>query len=164
MLSVRELKEVTRRLDVAALEKQLGPFVLIQHPMTGAANRSATLDTRALPNPGAPPRGVFDFEDLWVATLPPLRARDSFVLGRSPDCELVIDEDTVSKQHAQIDWNDGIAVLHDLKSANGVFVNGVKVTIHKLTDNDLIMLGSARMFFMLVSTLRRRMGINTSAR
>lgn len=164
MLTVRELKEVTRRLDVAALEKQLGPFVLIQHPMTGAASRSATLDTRALPNPGAPPRGVFDFEDLWVATLPPLRDRDSFVLGRSPDCELVIDEDTVSKQHAQIDWNDGIAVLHDLKSANGVFVNGVKVAIHKLTDNDLIMLGSARMFFMLVSTLRRRMGINTSER
>lgn len=164
MLTVRELKELTGRLDVDALGRQLGPFVLVQHPLSASAGRSPTLATRALPNPGAPPRGVFDFEDLWVATLPPLDRRDSFMLGRAPDCELVIDEDSVSKQHAQIDWNDGIAVIHDLKSANGVFVNGQKVAIHKLTDNDLITLGSTRMFFMLVATLRRRMGITTSER
>ncbi|MDP2275813.1 MAG: FHA domain-containing protein [Archangium sp.] len=164
MLTVRELKELTVRLDVEALARQLGPFVFVQHPLSASASKNAGLVTRALPNPGAPPRGVFDFEDLWVATLPPLARRDSFVLGRSPDCEFVIDEESVSKQHAQIDWNDGIAVLHDLRSANGVFVNGQKVAIHKLTDNDLITLGSARMFFMLVATLRRRMGITNSDR
>ena len=168
MLSVRQLKELTRSLDAAALEKQLGAFVLIQRPLISDAKRVETLATRPLANPNKPgtSRGVFDFEDLWVATLPPIRSRDSFVLGRSPDCELVIDADTVSKQHARIDWSRGVAHLSDLQSSNGVFVNRVKLgnDLRALEDNDLITLGSVEMFFMMVTTLRRRMGINASNR
>ncbi len=158
MLTVRELKELTRRLDVVALEQQLGPFVLIAHPMPPETNRAVSLSTRPLTKPGAPARGIFDFEDLEVVTLPPIRGRDSFILGRSPDCDLVIDADTVSKQHARIDWHGGAAEVKDLGAANAVFLNGVKVNgMQKLTDNDLITLGSAHLFFMVVSTLRRRM-------
>lgn len=165
MLSVRELKELTRRLDVPMLERQLGPFVLVQRPTMGAAKRTEQLTTRPLANPGKPSKGVFDFEDLWVATLPPLSTRDSFVVGRSPDCDVVIDEDTVSKSHARIDWVDGEATVSDLGSSNGVFLNTVKLRgTQKLADNDLIALGSVDMFFMLVATLRRRMGIHASAR
>jgi hypothetical protein len=94
VLSVRELKELTRSLDVTALERQLGPFVLVQRPTVGVPNRASSLVTKPL-GKVAPSRGVFDFEDLWVATLPPLSSRDSFVLGRAPDCDVVIDEDTV---------------------------------------------------------------------
>ena len=164
MLSVRELKELTRRLDVPTLEEQLGPFVLVQRPTPGVAKRSNVLATRPLGRP-APQRGVFDFEDLWVATLPPMSSRDSFVLGRSPDCDVVIDEDTVSKSHARIDWSEGKATLSDLGSSNGVFVNRVKLGAkHELADNDLIGLGSVDMFFMLVATLRRRMGVSAGQR
>jgi hypothetical protein len=123
---------------VVALEQQLGPFVLIQHPMPPGAAPAVSLATRPLTKPGAPARGIFDFEDLQV-TLPPIRGRDSFVLGRSPDCDLVIDADTVSKQHARIDWHGGAAEVKDLGAANAVFVNGEKVKgMLKLTDNDLI--------------------------
>ena len=168
MLSVRELKELTSKLDVAALGRQLGPFVLVQRPMLADPNRSTTLTTRPLADPTKPAtsRGVFDFEDLWVVTLPPMGSRDSFVLGRSPDCDLVIDEDTVSKQHARIDWSNGVAQLSDLASVNGTFVNRVKLRggMQKLVDNDLITLGSVEVFFMVVATLRRRMGITSSDR
>lgn len=158
MLTVRELKELTKRLDVVALEQQLGPFVLIAHPMSTDANRAVSLATRPLIRPGAPAKSIFDFEELEVVTLPPLLGRGSFVLGRSPDCDLVINDDTVSKQHARIDWHGGAAEVKDLGAANAVFVNGVKVSgAQKLTDNDLITLGSAHLFFMVVSTLRRRM-------
>ena len=160
MLTVRELKELTKTLDVFALEKQLGPFVLIRHPMPPENKGAASLATRPLTNPGAPARGIFDFEDLEVTTLPPIRGRDSFIVGRSPDCDLVIDMDTVSKQHARIDWHGTNAQIKDLGAANAVFVNGVKVSgMHKLEDNDVITLGQAHLFFMVVSTLRRRMRI-----
>ena len=136
--------------------------------MTSITKRVQTLATRQLADPNKPAasRGVFDFEDLRVATLPPIRTSDGFVIGRSPDCELVIDEETVSKQHARIDWTRGEAHLSDLRSSNGVFVNRVKLgtNVQKLADNDLITLGSAEMFFMMVATLRRRMGSNSSVR
>ena len=161
MLIVRELKELTQRLDLPALEKQLGPFVLVQRPRSAPpANRANTLETKSLAGKVPRSKTVFDFEDLWVATLPPMSSRDSFVLGRSPDCDVVIDEETVSKTHARIDWQDGAATLSDLGSSNGLLLNTVKVkgTV-KLGDNDLIALGTVEMFFMLVATLRRRMGV-----
>jgi|APLak6261666879_1056058.scaffolds.fasta_scaffold02160_2 hypothetical protein len=164
MLSVRELKELTRRLDVATLERQLGPFVLVQRPTPEAPKSIEVRVTRKLPpsNKPAPPRGVFDFEDLWVATLPPLSERDAFVIGRSPDSDVVIDEDTVSKQHARIEWAGGRASVADLGSSNGVFLNTVRVRgRQELVDNDLLALGAVHMFFMHVATLRRRMGVRT---
>ncbi|MBL8910323.1 MAG: FHA domain-containing protein [Archangium sp.] len=163
-LSVRELKELTARLDEAALEKQLGAFVLVQRPLP-AGVRTETLSTRPIADPSKPakPKGVFDFEDLWVATLPPLSSLDSFVIGRSVDCDVIIDEPTVSKRHAKLHWVGGNATIEDLGAANGVFVNSVRVKGHlPVKDNDLLALGTTHMFFMLVGTLRRRMGINRS--
>jgi hypothetical protein len=160
-LSVRELKELTVRLDEKKLEQQLGPFVLVQRPIQPAP-RTDSLSTRPIADPTRPakPKGVFDFEDLWVATLPPMSERDSFVIGRSVDCDVIIDEPTVSKRHAKLDWVDQKAIIEDLGAQNGVFVNAVRVKgRHPVKDNDLLALGTTHMFFMLVATLRRRMGI-----
>ncbi len=165
MLSVRELKELTVRLDVKALEQQLGPFVLVQRPRAEKPRTPDLRSTRRLPDTSRPATsgGVFDFEDLWVATLPPMSERDSFLLGRAPDCDVVIDEATVSTHHARIDWVDGQASLEDVGSSNGVFVNSVRLhQKQSLSDNDLLALGTVHMFFMHVATLRRRMGVRAS--
>lgn len=161
MFSVRELKELTARLDTAQLERQLGPFVLVQRPLHDKATDSDLKSTRKLPNVANPVamKGVFDFEDLWVATLPPLAEAESFSIGRAPDCDVIIEEDTVSKHHARIDWHEGKARIEDLGSSNGTFLNTVRVRKPQhLADNDLLSLGTAHMFFMHVATLRRRMG------
>ena len=158
MLSVRELKALASRLDAAALEKQLGPFVLVQRPWQKTAEGA-----------GAPPKTTrvlgkrkqqspLDFEDLWVATLPPMSEMDAFAIGRSPDCDVVLDEDTVSKRHARIDWLGTVAELEDLGSSNGTFVNGQKVRARqRLEDNDAIDFGNVQVFFLHVATLQRRM-------
>jgi len=158
MLSVRELKALASRLDAAALEKQLGPFVLVQRPWRkvvdgGAAPPKTTrlVATRKTQSP-------LDFEDLWVATLPPMSEMDAFAIGRSPDCDVVLDEDTVSKRHARIDWLGSVAELEDLGSSNGTFVNGQKVRARvRLEDNDAIDFGNVQVLFLHVATLRRRM-------
>lgn len=165
-LSVRELKELTSRLDEKKLEQQLGPFVLVQRPLPQGVVRTETLSTRPIADPTKPaqPKGVFDFEDLWVATLPPMSDLDSFVIGRSVDCDVIIDEPTVSKRHAKLHWVGGNATIEDLGASNGVFVNSVRVKGSlPVKDNDLLALGTTHMFFMLVATLRRRMGVNRSS-
>ena len=62
-----------------------------------------------------------------------------YVLGRHPDCDVVIDEGAVSRHHAQILLVDGIAHLEDLRSRNGTFVNGQLIEQrHQLTAGDRI--------------------------
>jgi phosphoserine phosphatase RsbU/P len=46
------------------------------------------------------------------------------VLGRHPECDVVIDAGAISRYHAKIVFNDGGYWIEDLKSRNGTFVNG----------------------------------------
>ena len=46
------------------------------------------------------------------------------ILGRHPDCDIVLDAGAVSRQHAQIRVIDGEYFVEDLHSRNGTFVNG----------------------------------------
>ncbi|MDT8389717.1 MAG: PEGA domain-containing protein [Lentisphaeria bacterium] len=50
-----------------------------------------------------------------------------FVVGRGPSCDLVIDEDGISRRHARLFFEDGTWFVEDLGSTNGVRVNGTKV-------------------------------------
>ncbi|HEX4129053.1 MAG TPA: SpoIIE family protein phosphatase [Pirellulales bacterium] len=64
-------------------------------------------------------------------------ANDRSVLGRHPECDIVLDVGAISREHAQIvrvnkDW-----FVEDLKSRNGTFVNGRMVSgRHPLREND----------------------------
>src|SRR4249919_3103288 len=49
---------------------------------------------------------------------------DRMVLGRHPDCDVVLDSASVSREHAQILRDDGRYFVEDLHSRNGTFVNG----------------------------------------
>jgi len=108
---------------------------------------------------------VLDFEDLWVATLPPIRELDALLIGRTADCDVVLDEGTVSKHHAKIVWTRNKAVLEDLASRNGTLLNGSKVPANRpqqLNDNDAIDFGGVMVLFLEVATLRRRMGLRSA--
>jgi phosphoserine phosphatase RsbU/P len=59
------------------------------------------------------------------------------VLGRHPDCDIILDQGAVSRQHAQITFIEGEYVIEDLKSRNGTLVNGQLVlTPQPLHDGD----------------------------
>src|SRR5262249_12788361 len=53
--------------------------------------------------------------------------RDRFVIGRNPECGIVIPLTSVSREHAQILRQQGRCYIEDLQSRNGTFVNNVKV-------------------------------------
>jgi serine phosphatase RsbU (regulator of sigma subunit)/pSer/pThr/pTyr-binding forkhead associated (FHA) protein len=59
------------------------------------------------------------------------------ILGRHPDCDIVLDVGAISRQHAQILTSNGEYVVEDLQSRNGTFVNGEAVQAPRvLKDGD----------------------------
>lgn len=48
-------------------------------------------------------------------------------IGRSTDCDVPIDDPTVSSHHARLSWSGGVLVVEDLASANGTYVDGQRV-------------------------------------
>src|SRR5262252_4977237 len=59
------------------------------------------------------------------------------ILGRHPECDIVLDQGAVSRQHAQISVIDGEYFIEDLHSRNGTLVNGLAIDSRcKLRDGD----------------------------
>ena len=74
------------------------------------------------------------------------------VLGRDPALEVCLESSSVSRRHARVHIADGVAVLEDLGSKNGTFVNGQRVTTAvRLFDRDQIGVGEVRLRFRILS-------------
>lgn len=61
------------------------------------------------------------------------------ILGRSTKADIRIADNGISKNHAQIFITNDKAIVSDLKSSNGTFVNGVRVQNHGLKTGDKIL-------------------------
>lgn len=73
--------------------------------------------------------------------------RDNISIGRSPSNDLVLSAAKVSRQHAAINKYNNQFIIIDLKSSNGVYVNGKKVEEHPLEDGDEVSIGGYKMIF-----------------
>ena len=74
----------------------------------------------------------------------PVVLNGEVVLGREAGRRVqVLDDEAVSRKHAVIRWlgEQGIAVLEDLKSKNGTFVNGEIVVRKYLEEQDVVRVG-----------------------
>jgi adenylate cyclase len=69
------------------------------------------------------------------------------VIGRSPECQVVLKDFGISRQHARIVVDEDGVRIQDLKSKNGTQVNGVPVVEAPLKDGDRILLGKFQLTF-----------------
>lgn len=67
--------------------------------------------------------------------------RPTLVIGRAPHCDLVIDEASVSSEHARMTQDGGNWRIANLLSTNGTFVNGKRATSAVLRHGDHIRVG-----------------------
>ena len=66
----------------------------------------------------------------------------SWVIGSSPDCDVVVDSPLASARHCQLTQTVEGFVLYDLGSTNGTYVNGLRIAVPiRLTAGDSITLG-----------------------
>jgi len=71
------------------------------------------------------------------------------VLGRLPECDVVVNDPNVSRRHAEFRHTVDGVVVTDLGSTNGTRVNGVPVREQQLASGDEITVGSTTMVFEL---------------
>src|SRR5258706_5869791 len=115
----------------------------------GAGAKNATV--AMAPAGWAPRESLGDGPVVLVQVYPPgpnLGRRFSlnaptYTVGRSPELDIPIEEDAVSRQHARFVRGDGSWSLEDLGSTNGSFVNDERVTLRQLRDGDMIRFGTA---------------------
>jgi len=68
-------------------------------------------------------------------------------IGRHMQNDIVLDEPSVSRQHAQIRWRFGRFTLNDLGSSAGTLVNRVQIQEIVLQAGDVISLGNAALIY-----------------
>jgi pSer/pThr/pTyr-binding forkhead associated (FHA) protein/type II secretory pathway pseudopilin PulG len=64
------------------------------------------------------------------------------LIGRDVDSNLYLDDSGISKNHASIVFSNETYTLKDNGSSSGSIVNGVRVTEHKISHDDIIQFGS----------------------
>jgi hypothetical protein len=69
------------------------------------------------------------------------------LIGRSPDCDVFLDDVTVSRRHAVLVERGGSFSIEDMGSLNGVFINRRRVEKGELEDGDELQIGKYRLTF-----------------
>ena len=76
-------------------------------------------------------------------------------IGRSPDCEIHLFVDNVSRKHARILFRNEEYHIEDLGSTNGIYVNGIRIMKCILRTNDQIEIGGVKIIFIEEKTVQK---------
>src|SRR5579864_4346006 len=70
----------------------------------------------------------------------------ALIIGRGREVDLPLDEETLSRRHCKVIWEDGHVYVDDLASVNGTFVNGARITGKtEILEFDRVFFGSVEM-------------------
>ena len=74
--------------------------------------------------------------------------RDRLTIGRSPDCDIFLDDVTVSRRHALLVKREDGYAIEDQASLNGTYVNRRRVDSMRLEDGDEMQIGKYKLTFL----------------
>lgn len=135
------LRELAARVGIALTEggakvrmtsRQSVPLGAVDVAAAGEADLRTQFSLRMVK--GVPEAGVYLIEGT---------AR----IGRGDENDVVLADPSVSRAHALLDASEAAAVVRDLDSTNGTFVNGRRVVTQQLRDGDELTFGNTRMRF-----------------
>ena len=85
------------------------------------------------------------------------------LLGRDAGCTVPLPAEDVSRRHARVTADGDGHLLADLGSTNGTFVNGRRITMHRLAAGDRVRLGPFAAAYVIFPTGRHRVGLSLEA-
>ncbi|MGH8908747.1 MAG: FhaA domain-containing protein [Egibacteraceae bacterium] len=150
----RELADVVRRTaqdhgwqtkGPMRIELEAAPHVLVgTYELRGKAEAARASSSGA--HESAPSTGA-----LRVLTGPEVGAQytlsDTTIIGRLPECDVTLDDPSVSRRHARIVRESNQWTVEDLGSTNGVRVNGEQISQRGLREGDRLEFGGVRLAF-----------------
>ena len=74
--------------------------------------------------------------------------RTQTTVGRTPDCDIFLDDVTVSRRHAIVARGAGGFTIEDLGSLNGTFLNRHRIEKADLENGDEVQIGKYRLIFL----------------
>ena len=89
--------------------------------------------------------------------------RDRSTIGRRPYNDVVIDNLAVSGEHAVIHLSAGHAMLEDLGSTNGTYINGKAIKKQALAHEDTVEVGKYKIKFLESDGSSSQMALATGA-
>jgi pSer/pThr/pTyr-binding forkhead associated (FHA) protein len=114
-------------------------YTPVATPVVPAPERSAAdsaRDARLLPELVAPVTVITPVGDMELGS-------GSLLIGRLPECDVLLQDNLVSRMHARLSVQGDSVLVEDLHSTNGVYVNGLRVghsTV--LREGDRILIGT----------------------
>lgn len=73
---------------------------------------------------------------------------DTLTIGRAPDNTIVLDDGTVSGEHALVEKKGDLYVMVDRESTNGVFFKGSRIKDHIFAEGDVVAIGTHEFEFV----------------
>jgi pSer/pThr/pTyr-binding forkhead associated (FHA) protein len=70
------------------------------------------------------------------------------LVGRSPECQIFLDDVTVSRRHAELERSGDTFTIRDLGSLNGTYVNRRRIESAVLQADDEVQIGKYRLTFL----------------
>lgn len=128
----------------------VGPVVVIFEENLDLPKGTFNLTSKSVKGNAAPVTGgqrPQDFPVLEIAGHQYLLTATKTIIGRGSQCDIVIDDPGISREHLEIDITPNGVIAKDLNSTNGIFVEGNKVPAATLVDGNTITIGRTRILF-----------------
>jgi len=139
---VEELREAAR--EHARTEKYhfVGPLEIFLEGDRSVAPGTFRVSAEVAAGPGAPQPCLVLPDGSRVEI-----GDDPLVIGRLPECSVVLTDPNVSRRHAEVRREAAGIVIADLGSTNGTLVNGTVTRRQALADGDEVTVGSTVLRF-----------------
>ena len=147
MAAFNEDRDIVTVADIASAVDELQWIEFASRTMAVAAQVTAA-STSSGDRPSRPiSKLVLSTDGKAVSELHLIPGRK--VVGRTPDNDLQIDSKFISRHHCQlVTGSDGITVIEDLNSTNGIVVQGKRVRRHTLRDGDVVSVGQHEILYV----------------
>ncbi len=156
-------KEIKAPRELTAADRiEIGPYTLVFHLDAETPEGEINGVEPEATAPAAKAAGAGDLSMILTVTDGFGRGetfRDwpgEFVVGRAADCNLPLKDEVVSTRHARFVRAGNECIVEDMKSANGTFVDGVRVERVPLKPGQKIRIGGTTIVYQEVNIKARR--------
>ena len=136
---VQELEEIHQRIfngDFLTAKKKLDALILENQDYQDAKILASTINNKSLQN---------GFELIGLKNPMKIKVlnKKEVILGREEegvDIDIVLNDKHISRPHLKISLCENAVEIEDLDSSGGTYINGDKITNHKLIQQDMVTL------------------------